>query len=128
MKGTIHKLNENWIVKSSSNKQYPLHPDDLTDIIDNCQTFPDYQERIFAQPNVEFKLIKKYPPNQTITYAKLIPNIKNVTTDLNPNEWILIKKETLDNLIHNFKENDVDTEVLVALFKWLAQNNTLKNK
>ena len=124
MKGEIKKINNNWVINHNQ-ITYPLHPDDVEQILQDSKIFDNIDARIAAYPNVEFQLIKKYLYNETITYAKLLTPKKENPTDLNPDQWILIKKETLHNLINDFKEKDVDTEILIALFKWIQQNNTL---
>jgi hypothetical protein len=45
--------------------------------------------------------------------------------DLNSNEWLLIKRQEYIDLIESAKKNNVDTELLQAIYKWLEQHNKL---
>jgi hypothetical protein len=134
MKGTLHKtqLYQGWVIRWSSPleykqpiHEYPLHPDDVQQILQDSQIFDNIEARIAAYPNVEFKLEKKYLANETITYAKLIPNKTEPLKNLNPDQWILIKKETIDKLIQEAKQEDIDTQIFEAIYEWLKKNNTL---
>jgi hypothetical protein len=114
MTGKLSKSTEGWNViyvkDQHTNVNYPLHPDDI-------------DETLEENKEVEFQRTKKYLSNETIVYAKIVK--KKNKYNLNPNEWILIKHQTIEELISDAKQKDVPTEIIEAIFKWIKSNNTL---
>ena len=45
--------------------------------------------------------------------------------ELNSSEWLLIKKSEFIELIEGAREQDVDTTLLDAIYKWLNQHNKI---
>lgn len=120
MTGKLHKSEDGWVIIYQKNKDttinYPLYPDDVNWI-------KYLYENLDENKEVDFQLTKKYLSNETIVYAKIIK--KKNKYNLNPNDWILIKHETIQELISDAKTKDVDTEILEAIFEWIKKNNTL---
>ena len=71
MNGEIKKIDGNWVI-SYKDKIYPLHPDDLQQILEDSQIFDNIEARIFAQPQVKFELTKKHFSDKTIIHAKIL--------------------------------------------------------
>ena len=82
MKGRLSKLEYNqWIVSYVEEMEgssgifktidLQLHPEDVNDLKKLEQRFDNLEARIFANPNVEFEIIKHQKLTGLATYAKL---------------------------------------------------------
>jgi hypothetical protein len=78
MKGTLTKINDNWVVKypkyPPTSKVYdtetlPLHPDNVADIEESAQIFDNIEARIAAENEVKFDIV--ISALDFVTYAKL---------------------------------------------------------
>lgn len=75
MKGIITKTEDNkWIIKYSSSKVLPLHPEDVNYINKASHIFDDAEARRLAYPDVKFNIVhtKNIDNGNLVKYAKLI--------------------------------------------------------
>lgn len=83
MKGTIHKINNEWIVRFPEFKELPLHPDDVKRIGEWEQIFDNIEGRIASMPDVKFHCV-----DVDQEYAKLIFKLEPIV-----DEWREIEEE-----------------------------------
>lgn len=152
MKGILHKTDQGWMVKYNekhsekiilkgnktslgsykritSNKSFPLHPDDVKQINKDSLVFDNIEARIAAYPYVEFEIEKEYidsTTNQVQSYAKLI---NNIPTPLEPNKDSSresadhIDKNIVQALVQLAKDTNIsDGDILQACNNWYTEN------
>lgn len=60
--------------------------------------------------------------------ARTLKIVKMKVKDLDADKYVLIERKDIEELIKSAEENDVDTELLKAIYSWMEKNNKLTNK